>query len=214
MTITASERIRRVDDVRRASVAATPPARRPPLPTAPRRMPVTAATSEPPMNDEGSVTGTESMVFVLIKLGRILEREVNRVGSPDGLTASHSLVLGQIARRPRSGRAEVARGVHVSPQAVGGALTQLQRLGMVARSSPAAGRQLALSVTDRGMEALEEAEREAESLARGLLASLRPEHRRFLDGAMRHLLRTMERDDAYLDADDDPTALRTRPGRP
>lgn len=142
----------------------------------------------------GTSTDVEPLAFVVVKLGRLVERRLNRGGMRTGLTASQLLVLGVIARRPGSSRADVARGVHLSPQAVSGPLNQLLNAGMITRTDFAAGRPLEFSITDAGGEALDEAEIASEMASKRALDAFRTDHRAFIDGALRHLLRTLELD--------------------
>jgi DNA-binding MarR family transcriptional regulator len=144
----------------------------------------------------GTSTNGEPLAFVVVKLGRLVERRLNRAGMHTGLTASQLLVLSLIARRPGSSRADVARGVHLSPQAVSGLLTQLLNAGMITRTEFAAGQPLEFSITDDGGEALDEAEIASEVASKRALDAFRTDHRAFIDGVLGHLLRSLELDGA------------------
>lgn len=150
-------------------------------------------------------TNVEPLAFVVVKLGRLIERRLNRRGLRNGLTASQLLVLGLVARHPGASRADVARGVHASPQAVGCILTQLLSAQMITRSERAVGRPLEFSVTDEGAEVLEEAEMDSEEASSRALDAFRSDHREFVNGAMRHLLRSLEMDAAAVEDRSDDT---------
>jgi DNA-binding MarR family transcriptional regulator len=142
----------------------------------------------------GSNTNVEPLAFVVVKLGRLVERRLNRGGIRTGLTASQLLVLSQIARRPGASRADLARGVHLSPQAVGGLLTQLLIAEMITCAERVVGRPLEFAITDDGAEVLEEAEIASQVASKRALDAFRTDHRAFIDGALRHLLRSLELD--------------------
>ncbi|HTK64840.1 MAG TPA: MarR family transcriptional regulator [Pseudonocardia sp.] len=139
-------------------------------------------------------TNAEPLAFVIMKLGRLLERRLNRAGDRYGLTASQLLVLGLIARHPGASRADVARGVHVSPQAAGCVLAQLLDAEMVTRSERAVGLPLEFSITPEGAEVLKEAEISSDVASRSALDAFRSGHREFVGAALRHLLRSLEGD--------------------
>jgi DNA-binding MarR family transcriptional regulator len=144
------------------------------------------------MSATGVGTTTEPLAFVIIKLGRLLERRINR-GHPDTeLTASQLMVLDLLARSPGTSRADAARGVHVTPQAVGGLFAQLAGSGMVTSPERASGQPLQVSVTEAGGQALEAAIPEMDAMSALLLEAFRSDHRSFVDGALRHLLRSLE----------------------
>ena len=146
------------------------------------------------MTNVVATTNAEPLAFVVVKLGRLIERRLNRRSALNGLTASQLLVLGLVARHPGVSRADVARGVHTSPQAVGCILTQLLSAGMITRSERAAGRPLEFSITDEGAGVLEEAEMDSDVASKQALDAFRTDHREFVNGAMRHLLRSLEMD--------------------
>lgn len=141
-------------------------------------------------------TDDEPLAFIVVKLGRLLERRLNRANGGGELTASQLLVLSLIARQPGSSRADVARRVHTSPQAVGGVLTQLMNAGLITRVERDVGRSHDFSVTEEGCSVLEEAEVDGQLASHRALEAFRSDHRRFIDGALRHLLHSLEFDDA------------------
>lgn len=144
----------------------------------------------------GPDANVEPLAFVVVKLGRLVERRLNRRTISTRLTTSQLLVLSLIARRPRASRADLGRAVHLSPQAVSGLLTQLQAAEMITRSEHAPGRPLEFSITDDGLELLEEAEIASDVASKRALNAFRTDHRTFIDSALRHLLRSLERDEA------------------
>lgn len=147
------------------------------------------------MGGEVTRMNNEPLVFIVVKLGRLLERQLDRSSSGGELTASQLLVLSLIARHPGSSRADVARRVHISPQAVGGVLSQLLAAGMITRADRVVGRPLEVSVTNKGCRVLEDAETQGDLSSQRTLEVFRADHRAFVEGAMRHLLRSLEMDD-------------------
>lgn len=90
----------------------------------------------------------------------------------------------------------MARRVYISPQAVGGVLSQLLGAGMVIRADRVPGRPLQVSAANEGCNVLKEAEIECALASQRSLEAFRGDHRAFVDGAVRHLLRSLEMDDA------------------
>lgn len=130
----------------------------------------------------------ETLSAVVIKLGRLIERRLNRNLRSRGLTAGQFMVLAHVARFPGASRADIARSVHVTPQAVGGATAQLLTSGLLTRARPRPGGSVSFTITPAGIDILEVAEPDAEALDVQMLRLIRPDLTALLDGACRHVL--------------------------
>jgi DNA-binding MarR family transcriptional regulator len=114
---------------------------------------------------------------------------MDRVLAPYGLTASQFMTLSQIMSHPGINRANLARSLQITPQAVGGLSAGLESKGLLHRQSAQRGKPLALTLTPAGRQALAHAAPAVETLAlEMLLRCIRPEGITKLDGAFRHTL--------------------------
>jgi DNA-binding MarR family transcriptional regulator len=108
--------------------------------------------------------------------------------SGHGITVGQFMTLNHIMRRPGVNRAELARELQITPQAVGGLITQLVHTGLVARTTARPGRPIALTVTPAGTQRLAEAAPTLDALTRELLLRcVRADRVAALDGAFRHV---------------------------
>jgi DNA-binding MarR family transcriptional regulator len=104
-----------------------------------------------------------------------------------GISAAHFIALDFLAGHPDSSRAELSRGLQVTPQAAGGMVDRLVATGLVSRTV-VNGARIELALTDSGWQLLERATPIVDGLARDMLRLFRSPHGLFLDGASRHLL--------------------------
>jgi DNA-binding MarR family transcriptional regulator len=106
----------------------------------------------------------------------------------NGLSASQFMALLRIADAPGISRAELARGLQVSPQAVGGLTNQLVDKGLIERTRSDPGLASAYTLTDDGYEVLDEVRPLIDGLTDDMLRFFRPNLAGAMDGALRHLL--------------------------
>jgi DNA-binding MarR family transcriptional regulator len=98
------------------------------------------------------------------------------------------MTLNHIMCRPGVNRAELARELQITPQAVGGLVTQLVDIGLVTRATAGPGLPIALAVTRTGRQRLAETAPTVDALARDLLLRcVRADRAGTLDGAFRHV---------------------------
>jgi DNA-binding MarR family transcriptional regulator len=95
--------------------------------------------------------------FVLVAAGSAIGRDFDRRLAAAGLRATEFSTLFFLAHAPGIGQAELARRVFVSPQAMAKVLPELERRGLVERSSTGPGLPTETSLTPAGIEALERA---------------------------------------------------------
>lgn len=133
----------------------------------------------------------DSLSTVIIKLGRLTERRLQRGLQSVGLSAGQFVVLAYVGRCPGASRAGIARDVQVSPQAVGGLTTQLLDAGLLQREAGAPGSASSFTITEHGIDVLEAATPVVEDLTYEILALIRPDLAALLDGASRHVLTRM-----------------------
>jgi DNA-binding MarR family transcriptional regulator len=133
-------------------------------------------------------SGAEPLPCVLTKLGRLLERRMQRVVSEYGVSANQFIALVHIGRNPGISRADLARGLQVTPQAIGGLTAQLVQKGLIARTTAQPGLPLEYTLTDAGADVLDNAAPAVQLLTREMLRWLRTDLAMAMDGAHRHLL--------------------------
>lgn len=125
---------------------------------------------------------------VAIELGRLIERRMHQAVRRAGVSASQYLVLLRVAESPGISRADLARRLQLSPQAVGGLTGQLAGKGLLARAEADRGQAVAFTLTDRGTAVLDDAGPEVDDLVADMLRFFRPNLAMALDGGLRHLL--------------------------
>lgn len=125
---------------------------------------------------------------VVIELGRLIERRMHQAVRRSGVSASQYLVLLRVADEPRISRADLARRLQLSPQAVGGLTGQLADKGLLQRGRSDRGQAVAFTLTDRGSEVLDDAAPEVDDLVADMLRFFRPNLAVAMDGGLRHLL--------------------------
>lgn len=138
----------------------------------------------------GNVT-TDSVVplpSVVVELGRLLERRINRALDEFDVTASQFIALVHLARCAGISRAQLARDIHVTPQAIGGLATQLLEKGLVSRTASGPGHPHSFTLTDEGCQLIEELVPVMDAITQEMLCYFRPNLAGALDGALRHLL--------------------------
>lgn len=140
--------------------------------------------------DDGKVTSSSCVPLpsVVIELGRLLERRVNRVLDARELTAGQFIALVHLGRCPGMSRAELAREIQVTPQAIGGLAAQLLDKGLITRTVSGPGHPHALALTDDGCKLIDELIPVMESVTEEMLRYFRPNLALAVDGALRHLL--------------------------
>jgi len=100
---------------------------------------------EPPVNLEGAVV---DLTLAIGQLLRRLRQEVDHAG----LTWSQTSALARLDRGGPMTTAELARLESVKPQSMGATLADLEQDGLIERRPhPTDGRQLLLSLTDKGV---------------------------------------------------------------
>jgi len=95
--------------------------------------------------------------FVLVSAGQAIGREFDRRLGEIGLRQTEFSTLFFLAHAPGIAQAELARRVYVSPQAMAKVLPDLERRGLVERSSAGPGLAIETRLTEAGITALERA---------------------------------------------------------
>lgn len=129
----------------------------------------------------------DNIGYLLIKLGRSIERSLQRQleGCPVG--ASQLIALTHIAQNPGVSRAALARAIAVSPQAAGLLAAQLHDNGFVVRTDFHAGQPTRHAVTADGMRVLATATPAIRALVTDLAERVPPPHRDLLARIVRNL---------------------------
>jgi len=126
---------------------------------------------------------------VVAKLGRLVERRMQAVLAEQEITAGQFMALSHLASHPGINRADLARALQVTPQAVSGLVGQLADRGLLDRTASRPGHSIELRLTLAGEETVRQAEALVDALSRQLLAQcVRPESVASMDGAFRHVL--------------------------
>jgi DNA-binding MarR family transcriptional regulator len=113
---------------------------------------------------------------------------MHQVVRPSGVSASQFIALLRIAGCPGISRAELARRLQISPQAVGGLTGQLIDKGLIERARSDRGLAVAFTVTEQGARVIDEAIPAIDGLGEEMLRFFRPNLAAAMDGALRHLL--------------------------
>lgn len=132
--------------------------------------------------------GAQPLSTVLIELGRLLERRLQSEVVRYGVTANQFMALIRIANTPGLSRSDLARGLQVTPQAVGVLAGQLLDKGLISRTVNRPGLPMELALTEAGYEIIKLSRKNLETLSQEILRFFRPNLAAALDGAFRHLL--------------------------
>jgi DNA-binding MarR family transcriptional regulator len=95
--------------------------------------------------------------FILVSAGQSIGRDFDRRLGEIGLRQTEFSTLFFLAHAPGIAQAELARRVYVSPQAMTKVLPDLERRGLVERSSAGPGLAIETRLTEAGIAALERA---------------------------------------------------------
>lgn len=134
----------------------------------------------------------ESWTSVVAKLGRLVERRMQAVLAEQEITAGQFMALSHLAAHPGINRAELARALQITPQAVSGLVGQLADRGLLDRTASQPGHPISLSLTLAGEETVRQADALVEALSRQLLGQcVRPDAVASMDGAFRHVLKRL-----------------------
>ncbi len=125
---------------------------------------------------------------VVIELGRLIERRMHQLVQRTGVSASQYMVLLRVAGEPGISRADLARRLRLSPQAVGGLAGQLVGKGLIGRARSEHGQAVEFTLTELGAAVLDDAGPEVDGLEADMLRFFRPNLAIALDGGLRHLL--------------------------
>jgi DNA-binding MarR family transcriptional regulator len=125
---------------------------------------------------------------VLIELGRLIERRMQQRLSEYEVTAGQFMALTCIAAKPGSSRADLARVLRISPQAVGGLSQHLVTKRLISRTNPPRGLPTEFTMTTAGRHLLSHSDPLMQGMMREMLKFVHPNLVRTLDGALRHLL--------------------------
>jgi DNA-binding MarR family transcriptional regulator len=138
--------------------------------------------------------GARPLPCVVIELGRLLERRLQRELAAVDLTTGQFMALSAISFTYRPSRADLARAIQVTPQAAGGLANQLIDKGLISRTEAAGpGAPLSFTVTDTGQDLLDRCAPHADNIRDDMLSYFRPNLASALDGAVRHLVTQMSR---------------------
>lgn len=130
----------------------------------------------------------EPLPSAIVELGRLVERRMHRAMSDHGVTAGQFMALEHIGGCPGISRADLARGLQISPQAAGGLTTQLLEMALIARTDARPGMPVEFFATGAGLLLLEDATETLESITQEILQCFRPNLAAAMDGGVRHLL--------------------------
>lgn len=138
--------------------------------------------------DKEVAVSSVPLASVVVELGRLIERRISRVLDEWDLTAGQFIALLHLARCPGISRAELAREIQVTPQAIGGLAAHLLERGLVSRGVSGPGRPHAFALTDDGCQLIDELMPLMECITEEMLRCFRPNLATAFDGALRHLL--------------------------
>lgn len=114
--------------------------------------------------------------------------EVNRAFAPQGHSLRLMGALGHLTHEPGLSYSELGRRAGVTAQSMQATVRQLEKLGAVARSTPAGrGRTAVLQVTDHGRRMLADMRRTLAESEGALLAGLSADERAALTSALKRL---------------------------
>jgi DNA-binding MarR family transcriptional regulator len=128
------------------------------------------------------------------KLGHLLERQMHRALIGHDVSAGQFTALTYIASHPGVNRADLARGLQITPPAAGGLTRQLVEKGLLARTTSQRGMPIAFTLTRAGEETLHRATPTVETLSGEMLQFIRPDIATMMDGGLRHLLSKLSQD--------------------
>jgi DNA-binding MarR family transcriptional regulator len=112
----------------------------------------TMSTQQPPVAAPGA---PDQLISVqLSQISHLLERRLDRALMDHALSLRRFVTLAVIARSPEVSRADLARVLKISPQAVGAVVQRLLAAGLIARKASDPGLPLELSVTRAGLDTL------------------------------------------------------------
>jgi DNA-binding MarR family transcriptional regulator len=97
---------------------------------------------------------SEALITVLVKLGRAADHQLQQIVGASDVNANQFLALIDVARAPGISRADLARELRITPQAVTGIVTYLQEQGLVTRRSTGPGRPSETRISADGIEVL------------------------------------------------------------
>jgi DNA-binding MarR family transcriptional regulator len=158
-----------------------------------------AAVSKGPTEAGAATCAGYPLAAVAVELGRLLERRMYDALRPQGITASQFMALARIVTHPGISRANLARGLQITPQATGGITAQLVAKGLVHQPPPVEpGLPTAFTATDEGRRVFAATEPDMASLGREMLGFFRPNLANAMDGGLRHLRKRLPRPPAEL----------------
>ena len=121
-----------------------------------------------PSRGYGSASWMRSTPFVLWRANTVVHNRLQAALAPLGLTISQWGILEHLDEFGALAGADIARGIHLTPQSVNTAVNAMEKLGLVERTShPHHGRLVLWALTSAGTEAALE--------GRALVASVRAE---------------------------------------
>jgi DNA-binding MarR family transcriptional regulator len=132
--------------------------------------------------------GVNHLTYQLAKAEHLLEQRLDHALGEVGLTLRQFTVLAHIARAPGMSRADVARLLLTTPQAVGGLVQRLVTAGLIQRGASSPGLPIGLTLTPAGERALHRAApiaREAEDSA---IAAVAEDERRQVEQVLNLLI--------------------------
>jgi DNA-binding MarR family transcriptional regulator len=144
-----------------------------------------------------TATPPEPLTCVVTKLGHLLERQMHRALTGHDVSAGQFTALTYVASHPGVNRADLARGLQVSPPAAGGLTRQLVEKGLLARTTSHRGLPIAFTLTQAGELTLGLATPTVEALTEEMFQFIRPDIAAMIDGGLRHLLSKLSQDPRF-----------------
>jgi DNA-binding MarR family transcriptional regulator len=136
----------------------------------------------------------EPLTCVVTKLGHLVERQMHRALTGHDVSAGQFTALTFVASHPGVNRADLARGLQITPPAAGGLTRQLVEKGLLARTTSQRGMPIAFTLTPAGEQTLRRATPTIEALTGVMFATIRPDIAAMMDGGLRHLLSKLSQD--------------------
>jgi DNA-binding MarR family transcriptional regulator len=118
--------------------------------------------------DDDEPIDVNHLTYQLARAEHLLEQRLDHALGHVGLTLRQFTVLAHVGRAPGLSRADVARLLLTTPQAVGGLVQRLVAAGLIQRAASNPGLPIGLTLTPAGEQALRRAApiaREAENTA-------------------------------------------------
>jgi DNA-binding MarR family transcriptional regulator len=140
------------------------------------------------MTEQRECIAAQPLPTVVIELGRLLERRLHGKVIGHEVTANQFMALIRIANSPGLSRADLARGMQVTPRAVGVLTAQLLDKGLISRTANRPGLPMELALTESGYQIVKLSRSKLEAVTEEMLRFFRPNLAVALDGALRHLL--------------------------